>query len=70
VIQIYAELAGRKLQQAPIVPAALIRFRNQTPLTKDEVLYALDTEFGWAGIKMVPAGDNSIKPVFNRGNNP
>jgi hypothetical protein len=66
VMQIYAELVGRKLARPtglPLVPNATIQFRNETPLTRQEVVYALDMVFELAGIKMVPAGGDSIKPI-------
>lgn len=64
VMQIYAELAGRKLDRSlslPVPPPAVIRFQNQTPLSRQEVLYALDTLFAWSGIKMVNVGTDQIK---------
>ena len=67
VITIYAELVGRRLDRSvspPITPSAVIRFRNQTPLTREEARYALDMVFGLAGLKMVPVGNDLIKPVL------
>ncbi len=54
---IYAELVGRKLDSGTPFHSStnsVIRFRNQTPLTPKAARYALDTVFGWAGMKMVP----------------
>ncbi|HZR21207.1 MAG TPA: hypothetical protein VFE51_28255 [Verrucomicrobiae bacterium] len=65
VAMIYAELVGRKLDRGtpfPVSANSVIRFRNQTPLTPMEARYALDTVFGWAGLKMVPDGNDLIKP--------
>jgi hypothetical protein len=67
VMQIYAELVGRKLVRNGPTPAFVIRticLRTQTPLSRAEATYGLDTVLGWAGLKMVPEGDNLIKPVF------
>lgn len=66
VIQIYAELVGRKLDRSsPFLSTfhTTIQFRNQIPLTREEARYALDTLFNWAGLKMVPIGNDLIKPV-------
>ena len=65
VAPIYAELLGRKFD--PNTPAPLngiIVLKNQTPLSKAECLYALDTLFEWQGVKLVPQGDNLIKAVL------
>jgi hypothetical protein len=64
VIQIYAELVGLKLDQSSPIPLrGTIQFRSQTPLTRDEARYALDTVLNWAGVKMVPVGTGFVKPV-------
>jgi len=65
VIQIYAELVGRKLDQSSPIPLrGTIQFRSQTPLTRDEARYALDTVLSWAGVKMVPFDPGFVKPVL------
>ena len=64
VMEIYAELVGKKLDRSAHYPMVRrIHFKNQTPLAKEEAVYALDTLFAWNGVKMVPAGVNFIKPV-------
>jgi len=64
VIQIYAELVGRKLDQSSPIPLrGTIQFRSQTPLTRDEARYALDTVLSWAGVKMVPVDPDFVRPV-------
>lgn len=66
VVQIYAELVGRKLDRnvpMPPMTSYTIQFRNQTSLNRAEVVYALDTVLGWAGLKLVQVGDNQMKPV-------
>jgi hypothetical protein len=40
-----------------------IRLTTQTPLTKEEAIYALDTVFRLGGIKVVPAEDGFMKAV-------
>ena len=65
VLYIYADLVGRKvdpdearnLRQFPVV------FKNQTPLTKSELVHALDVLLEWWNIKIVAEGDDLIKPV-------
>lgn len=68
---IYASLIGRKLDRnQPRLQATLhIIFRNQTPLTKEECLYALDTLFYWQGVKVVPVGNGSamLVPISDAG---
>jgi hypothetical protein len=58
--QIYAELIGRKLDQTqPLArPTLAINFKNQTPLSKEECAYALDTLFRWQGVKVVPVAQD------------
>jgi len=66
VLPIYADLVGRKLERNDslrllVVPIA---FRNQTSLTKAEVVHAMDVLLRWRGIAVVPEGDDLIKPVL------
>ena len=65
VVQIYAELAGRKLDgsEKTFLDGPQIRLKSQTDLSKEEVLYALDTLFEWQGFRMVPGDGDSIKAV-------
>ena len=66
VLQIYAELCQRKCDySAPMPPTVVgsIQFHNQTSLNRAEVVYALDTLLGWAGLKMIASGENQMKPV-------
>jgi hypothetical protein len=62
---IYANLIGRKLDQTQPTPqpTLAIKFRNQTPLTKEECVYALDTLFRWQNVKVVPIGEGLVKVV-------
>ncbi len=65
-LPIYAEILGQKLDSSSLPPQATyleIVFVNRTPLTRAELLYALETLFGWNGVKLVPAGDGFVKVV-------
>ena len=60
----YADWRGRKASFSDWrMPSPLISFKNQTALTKSELIYALDTLFEWNGVKLVPDGDKFLKPV-------
>jgi len=66
VAMMYAELSGRKTDPANWsrdIPRPNFFFKNQTALTKSELLYAYDTLLEWCGLKMVPDGDEFLKPV-------
>lgn len=64
VARIYAELTGRKFDAATSARLnGMVNLQTQTPLSKTECLYALDTLFEWQGIKMVPVGEDLIKAV-------
>jgi hypothetical protein len=63
---IYAELIGAKLDRGGPPPTPIEPFiflYTQSALSRDEVVYALDTIFGWQGIKMVRGQDGSVRPV-------
>ena len=65
-ILMYADLCHRKLDSsAPTPPARYVKFdfRTQTPVSRPEAIYAVETLLAWAGIKMVPVGDDQIKAV-------
>jgi hypothetical protein len=60
----YADWRGRKANFSDWrMPSPLISFKNQTALTKSELIYALDTLFEWNGVELVPDGDKFLKPV-------
>ena len=65
VVRIYAELVGRKLDgsESPYLGGPQIRFKSQTALSKEEVLYALDTLFEWRGFRLVPGDGNFLKAI-------
>jgi len=66
VAQVYAALIGRKLDltQGFTRETGFIKFHNQTPLSKEESVYALDTLFSWQGVKVEPVGDDLARIVL------
>ena len=64
VLQVYAEYVGRTLLRSPSVNAqTLITLVNQTPLTKTEIIHAMDAELAMNNIAMIPIGEKFIKVV-------
>ena len=64
---IYSLMLGRKLDRSERLPAGgTISIITQTPLTKEEGVYALETLLLWSGIKMVPVGEDRLKAVRDR----
>jgi hypothetical protein len=65
VAQIYADLLGRKLDQTERLaqPTTPVNFRNEKPLTRQEVVYALETLFKWQGLKVVPVSQDLARLV-------
>jgi len=65
VAQIYAGFIGRKLEPNQHLPRTtrIINFRNQTPLTKEECIYGLDTLFRWQGLKVIPIAQDLAELV-------
>lgn len=65
VLMIYAEYRDSNLDQNSPLPTPHNRkdvfLIMQTPLTKEEVIYALETVIGWHGIKCVPAATGQLK---------
>ena len=60
VLAIYAELIGRKPVNTG-VPPLRISLRNQFPLTRAEVLYALDAMAAMNHLRFVAAGEDQVK---------
>jgi hypothetical protein len=59
VLTTYADYAGKKILNLDEAPArATITFNQTTSLSKEEVLYAFETEFEWNHIRLVPEGDD------------
>jgi general secretion pathway protein D len=64
VLQVYAEYVGRTLLRSPSINAqTLITLVQTTPLTKTEIIHALDAELAMNNIAMIPIGDKFIKVV-------
>lgn len=64
IFELYALLTKRTLLKSPQTPANVkVTIRNETPLTIDEGIDALNTILGLNGIAMVPQGEKFIKAV-------
>ena|ERR1051326_7458379 len=66
ILALYADLLGKKLDTAEPLPqtqSPAIHFRTVTPLSKQEMIYAVKTLLTWRGIDVVPVGDNAVKAV-------
>jgi type II secretory pathway component GspD/PulD (secretin) len=62
VLAIYQELSRRSVIRSTL-PHPMITVRNETPLTRVEVLQLLDTVLAQNGIAMVLAGETAVKAV-------
>jgi hypothetical protein len=63
---IYAGLFGCDLktdEQFPAEASTTLKLRTVGKVNKEEAIYALDTLFTWAGVKIVPAGQHLMKVV-------
>lgn len=66
VYPLYAEYIQAKLDRSGPLPTPIQPFiflYTRSALSRDEVVYALDTIFGWQGIKMVRGQNGSVRPV-------
>lgn len=63
VLKLYQEVSGRSIIRAPNVPDMKITFENATPLTRVELLQALDNVLAANGIAMVYLGTKYVKAV-------
>lgn len=66
VYPLYAEYIQAKLDRSGSLPTPIQPFiflHTRSALSRDEVVYALDTIFGWQGIKMVRGQNGSVRPV-------
>ena len=67
VLTIYADYRGSSLDQNSLLSGPDFRkdvfLIMQTPLTKEECLYAMETVIGWHGIKLVPTEAGQLKTV-------
>ena len=65
VLQAYADYVHKILLRSPNIPAtATITFVQQVPVTRTELIHALDAELAMNNIAMVPIGDKFIKVVL------
>lgn len=60
---IYAETVNRTVLRSGTLGAPTITLRNQTPLTRKEVIQLFDAVLGINGIAMIPVGDKFVKAV-------
>src|SRR5579883_1615198 len=56
VLEIYADLKGRTILRSRILPAPTIHFKTQCPLTREELVYALETVLALNGLGAVDDG--------------
>ena len=60
VLLLYQELANRTVLRAARFPTSNISFRSYTPLTRTEVIYALQAMFAANDISIAPAGEKFL----------
>jgi general secretion pathway protein D len=63
VLPIYADMVGRSILRPASLPTATLFFRNQTALTKQESIQAIDAVLALNGIAMINVGDKFVKAV-------
>ena len=63
VLKLYQEVAGRSVIRSPNVPDIKVTFENATPLTRVELLQALDNVLAANNIAMVYLGTQYVKAV-------
>lgn len=64
MLEVYAQYVGRTLLQSPAIPGATqITLVQQTPLTRTELIHAMDSVLAMNNIAMIPIGDKFIKVV-------
>ena len=61
VIPIYSDIIERKPASGSKFPYGLIYLRTVNPLSKAEVIYALETLFAWNGLQLVPEDDKTFR---------
>lgn len=60
---IYAAYTGKTVLRSAQLPAVQITLRAQTPLTREEVIQALDSVLALNGITMIPTGEKFVTAV-------
>jgi hypothetical protein len=63
VLSIYCELKDRTILRTRFLPSPSIRFKNQCPLTREELVYALETVLALNGICSVDDGPSFVQIV-------
>ncbi len=63
LLDFYADLAGKTVQPSkyPYLDAATMWFHVETPLTKAELLYAIETTFALNNLAIIPVNDREIR---------
>jgi hypothetical protein len=64
LVDYYAELTGRTTLSPGQVGTAGIAFKAQTPLTKPELLYALETTLALNGVAIVEVDEKTIQAAY------
>lgn len=64
VLGLYAELRDRTILRSPALSSAPIMLRTQNALTKDEVIYALETILALNGVAVVDDGVKFVQVVY------
>jgi general secretion pathway protein D len=59
----YGQLVGRTVLRPTAMPAGLITFKTETPLTKSEAIHALNEVLGMNGITMINVDEKFVKAV-------
>jgi type II secretory pathway component GspD/PulD (secretin) len=63
VLKLYQEVSGRSIIRSPNVPDIKVTFENATPLTRVELLQALDNVLAANNIAMIYLGTKYVKAV-------
>jgi type II secretory pathway component GspD/PulD (secretin) len=64
VLQTYADFVHKILLRSPNIPTTTaVTFVQQVPVTKTEMIHALDAQLAMYNIAMIPTGDKFIKVV-------
>jgi hypothetical protein len=61
VLEVYAELKRRTILRTRFLPAPTIHFKNQCPLTREELVYALETVLALNGLCTVDDGRSFVQ---------
>jgi hypothetical protein len=69
LLELYADLTDKRAEPSKELGARPIWFHIEAPLTKRELLYAIETTFRLNGLAVTPVNDNRIRldPVSQSG---